>query len=112
MKVDLFRHWIPDLKQTENKNAYVARQCPFCQPTPHSKSFRINIKLKVFKCYQCGRSGKSFNKFVHYLKNRDIKRQKIYWKRRYYKKFGHRPIGITNDVYYGCQTYEETLLPF
>ena len=112
MDIDLFRHWIPDLKQTKNKSAFVAKQCPFCPITPHSKSFRINLKLKVFKCYQCGRSGKSFNKFVHYLKRRDVKRKIIFNKRRYFKKFGHRPKCITNDVYYGCQTYDESILPF
>ena len=81
MKVDLFRHWIPDLRQTKNKSAFVAKQCPFCPRTPHSKSFRINIKIKVWKCYQCGRGGKSFNDFVHFLKGRDIRRNKIFQKR-------------------------------
>lgn len=111
--IDIIRHWIPDLKQTKNKNAYTAKQCPFCPTIPNgSKSFRLNVKLKVFKCYQCGRSGKGINKFIHYLKGRDLKKQIIYNKRRYFKKFGCRPMCITNDVHYGCQTYEETLLPF
>ena len=95
MDVDLFRHWIPDLRQTKNKNAYVSKQCPFCDPTPSSKSFRVNTKLKVWKCYQCGKSGKDFNKFVHYL-----------------KRMGRQPIGISIEVYYGCLTEYESYAPF
>lgn len=108
MNVELFRHWIPDLKQTKNKSAYVAKQCPFCPRTPHSKSFRINTKLKVFKCYQCGRSGKSFNKFIHYLKKRDNRNREL----RHLKKIGRRPKCVPIDVYHGCETFYESQLPF
>jgi ribosomal protein L37AE/L43A len=104
MNIDLFRHWIPDLRQTKNKNAYVAKQCPFCPRTPHSKSFRINLKLKVWKCYQCGRGGKNFNKFVHYLKGRDYRRNSI----KYLKRIGRQPMSIPIVVQYGC----ESSLPF
>ena len=107
MKVDLFRHQVPDLKQTNNKNVYVSTQCPFCPKTPKSKSFRINLKLKVFKCYQCGRSGKSFNKFIHYLKKRDKSKQQMRL-----KKLGRHPMCIPNDVYHVCETYLDSLLPF
>jgi ribosomal protein L37AE/L43A len=108
MNVDLFRHWIPDLRLTRNKSAYVAKQCPVCPRTPHSKSFRINTKLKVWKCYQCGRSGKSFNKMIHYLKKRDTKRKEL----QYLKKIGRRPKCVPIDVHYGCETYYESTLPF
>jgi ribosomal protein L37AE/L43A len=108
MDIDLFRHWIPDLKQTKNKNAYVATQCPVCPSTPKSKSFRINIKLKVWKCYQCGRGGKSFNKMIHYIKKRDTRRNS----NRYLKKIGRFPVCIPIEVHYGCETYYESTLPF
>jgi ribosomal protein L37AE/L43A len=108
MNIELFRHWIPDLRQTKNKSAYVAKQCPVCPRTPHSKSFRINTKLKVWKCYQCGRSGKSFNKMIHYLKKRDTKRKEL----QYWKKIGRRPVCVPIDVHYGCETYYQSTLPF
>jgi len=110
MNLELFRHWLPDLRQTRNKNAYVAKQCSFCDPVTHSKSFRINLKLKVWKCYQCGRSGKSFNKFVNYMK----RKKNPYLEYKYKKKLGLLPInrGIPNDVQYGCATLYESALPF
>lgn len=111
MNVDLFRHWIPDLRQTKNKNAYVARQCPFCPPTPHSKSFRINTKLKVWKCYQCGRGGKDFNKFVHHLKYRGTFIHSWRYLNKQ-KKIGRFPVCIPIEVHYGCETYYESTLPF
>ena len=109
MNVDLFRHWIPDLRQTKNKNAYVARQCPVCPPNPKSKSFRINTKLKVWKCYQCGIGGKSFNKMLHFM----MKRNSGVHSKKYLKKIGRHPrIGISIEVYYGCGTYYDSTLPF
>lgn len=108
MKLSLFFHWIPDLRQTKNKNTYVAKQCPFCPRTPKSKSFRINLKLKVWKCYQCGRSGKSFDKFIHYLKKRDTRKREL----KYLKRIGRLPKCIPIDVYYGCETEYESNLPF
>ena len=109
MNVDLFRHWIPDLRQTKNKIAYVAKQCPFCPSTPHSKSFRVNTKLKVWKCYQCGRSGKDFNKFIHFLKKRSTSLHSL----KYLKRIGRQPrIGISIEVYYGCETFYDSQLPF
>ena len=112
MNVDLFRHWLPDLRQTKNKRAYVAKQCPFCPRTPHSKSFRINTKLKVWKCYQCGKSGNYFNKFVHYLKGRNSHGQFCRHSEKYLKRIGRHPIGISIEVHYGCETYYEATLPF
>ena len=108
MNVDLFRHWLPDLRQTQNKSAYVAKQCPICPRTPHSKSFRINTKLKVFKCYQCGRGGKDFNKMIHYLKKRDTSVHS----NKYLKKIGRRPVCVPIEVHYGCETFYESQLPF
>ncbi len=108
MNVDLFRHWIPDLRQTKNKSAYVAKQCPVCPRTPQSRSFRINTKLKVFKCYQCGRGGKDFNKMIHYLKKRDTSVHS----NKYLKKIGRRPVCVPIEVHYGCETFYESQLPF
>lgn len=112
MNIDLFRHWMPDLKQTKNHNAYVARQCLFCPPTPQSKSFRINTKLKVWKCYQCGKGGKDFNKFFHYLKNRNSHSSFHRHSAKYLKRIGRHPLGFSIEVYYGCETYQDSLLPF
>lgn len=108
MDVGLFKHWMPDLKGTTNKRVYVARQCPFCTPVPRSKSFRLNLKLKVWKCYQCGRGGKSFNKFIHYLKGRGG----VKFQNRYLKRIGRYPKCIPIGVYYGCETQRDSLLPF
>lgn len=118
MNVDIFRHWIPDLKQSKNKNAYTATQCPFCPKVPKSKSFRINLKLKVWKCFQCGRGGKNENKLIHYRKRQD-KWYNYNYQQKILKRIGHQPRfspllgkGFSIEVHYGCETLKETLLPF
>lgn len=108
MNIDLFKHWIPDLRQTKNKNAWVASKCPCCGFYTKSKSFRINTKLKVWKCFQCGRGGKTFGKFVHYLKKRDLLKLEI----KYLKKISRRPKVSLIEEHYGCSTYYESTLPF
>lgn len=67
----LFKHWIPDLKDTKNKSVFVAKQCPICdmEGIAHSrKAFRLNLKLGVFKCYVCGRGGITDKKLIRYIK--------------------------------------------
>lgn len=95
----LFKHWIPDLRQTKNKNAYVARQCPICdmEGTTHSKkAFRLNLKLRVFKCYMCGMGGVNDKTFIKYIKD--------------FKKMGHRLNPI--EMFMGCQNEIDSDLPF
>ena len=118
MNIDIIRHWIPDLKQTKNKNVFTATQCPFCDKTKKSKSFRVNLKLSVWKCYQCGRGGKTESKFINYRKRLN----KIYnykYELKILKKIGRKPRNsnlksryIPIEDYYGCQTYSDWLLPF
>lgn len=119
--LDIVRHWIPDLRQTSTKHAYVACQCPFCPKVTRSKSFRLNTKLKVWKCYQCGRSGKGSTSFTFYRKQRDIQRNakrtladmKRIGRHSAFVDFTFRNrIGIPIDVYHGCMTYYESILPF
>ena len=118
MNIDIIRHWIPDLKQTKNKNCYVAKQCPFCPKIPRSKSFRVNLKLKVWKCYQCGRYGKNENKFINYRKRLN-KNYNLIYSTKILKKIGRNPPaseltkrGISIEVYYGCDSYQDSNLPF
>lgn len=100
--INIIRHHIPSIKETSTKGVWVAKTCPFCYPTTKSNIFRVNLKLKVFKCYNCGRGGKDANKFIHH-----IKKQKIngYRAERYASK-------VSFEVQYGCETFEQSQLPF
>lgn len=102
--IDIIKHHIPELKQTSTKFVYVAKYCPFCKYSKtNSNIFRVNLKLKVFKCYNCGRSGKDVNKFIHLIKEQ---------KKNGYKIFRYKSKVRTFEVYYGCETYYESTLPF
>lgn len=96
MNVDLFRHWIPSLRQSKTKYVYLARSCYFCNEyrLGRNNSFRINTKLKVWKCYKCGIGGKDFNKFKYYMK--------------IFKKKGKHPLSISFEYKVGV----EEQLPF
>ena len=67
ISIDIVRHWLPDIRQTSTKHAYVAEMCHQCRilGRKSKRSFRLNLKLNVFKCYQCGSSGKSTKQFVN-----------------------------------------------
>lgn len=105
INVELIRHHIPDLHK-RSRFIYVARQCPFCVQYKHGQlKFRINTKLKVFKCYNCGRGGKDTNKFIHYLKCRDLTRNRTYYffhDKMRLKRMRRSPyLGVCIDVHYG-----------
>ena len=69
MNIDLFKHHIPNLKKTKTKFAYISSYCCFCNiEDVGSRIFRVNLKIKVFKCYNCGISGKKNESFIRLLK--------------------------------------------
>ena len=97
--VYIIKHWIPDLKQGRSKYVYTAKQCPQCPPVPKSKSFRLNTKIGVWKCYQCGNGGRNIKSFLNIVKPKKINRHLL-----------HKSILI--ESYYSCQTLYESELPF
>ena len=108
---DLIRHHIPSLKQSKTKYVWTAKTCPFCNPKTKSNSFRVNTKLRVFKCFQCGRGGRSTNSFVKQLKTSKIKGYYFYPQYGRFKRL--TKVRMTPfEIYYGCSTYQDTLLPF
>jgi len=104
--LDIIRHWIPELRTTKNKSAFVATQCPFCPVVPKSKSFRLNTKLKVWKCYQCGKGGRKIKSFLKHIRIKKFKEMG-------YTYQGNKRLDMTPiDVSSGCESYRDTLLPF
>lgn len=106
--IDIVRHWIPELRSTRNKAAFVATQCPFCPVVPKSKSFRLNTKLKVWKCYQCGKGGRNIKSFLRHVRIKKLKEMGYTYIFRDNKWISMTPI----DVSSGCESYKDTLLPF
>lgn len=102
MNICLIRHHVPSLKQTKTKFAYISSYCCFCKADTN-RIFRVNLKLKVFKCYNCGRSGKDMNKFFSLLKKQKINRYRV-------GQLEKAVFGF--DVYYGCDSEEQSKLPF
>lgn len=50
---------IINIKQSKHRNyIYTSKQCPFSDYFSNTPIFRYNIKLKVGKCYCCGKSFK------------------------------------------------------
>ena len=105
--IDVIRHWIPELKQSKTKHVFTAKTCPFCNPKTTSRSFRVNMKLYVFKCFQCGRGGKSVKSFIKQLKESKIIGYNFY-KAKHKTKYRMTPIELSS----GCETYYESQLPF
>lgn len=103
--IDIIRHWVPSLMQSKTKYVFTAKTCPFCNPTTKSKSFRVNLKLQVFKCFQCGRGGRSIKSFI-----KQLKESKKFG--RYSYRFNKKYRLIPNEVISGCETYNDSLLPF
>lgn len=68
--IELIRHHVPTIKNTKAKFIFISKWCCFCDEKLGGYIFRVNTKLKVFKCYNCGRSGKDFNRFKNHLKIR------------------------------------------
>lgn len=63
-------HWNPLLKQSKiNNNIWKSKYCPICEENSYSYIFRVNTKLKVYKCYNCGSSGKEVYNFTLQLKH-------------------------------------------
>lgn len=109
--LDIIRHHIPSLKQSKTKYVWTAKTCPFCHPTTKSNSFRVNMKLKVFKCFQCGRGGRSIKSFVRQLKTSKIIGYYFYPQFGNYKRL--KKVKMTPiEIYYGCETEHESTLPF
>lgn len=106
--LDIIRHWIPELKMTKNKSAFVATQCSFCPVVPKSKSFRLNTKLKVWKCYQCGKGGRKIKSFLKQVRIKKLKEMGYTYCSHSKKWIIMTPI----DVSSGCESYKDALLPF
>lgn len=112
--LELLFHWHPDLRQTSTKHVYVAPSCFFCNNRKGSnRSFRVNLKLGVFKCYKCGIGGKDRNKWVYYLKRGGKHTPQHGYIKTILsaRRLLIRPLNRI-EVYYGCETLEESLLPF
>lgn len=98
MKIDLFKHFIPQIKETKNKSVFISSYCPVCN-TDSGRIFRIHLKLKVFKCYNCGVSGKSIERFLKLIKISKINYLKS---QKWVREFEVQT----------CITKEDSLLPF
>jgi len=100
MNIYLIKHHIPSLIQTKTKYAYVSSYCCFCDINDiGSRIFRVNLKLKVFKCYNCGISGKNDNSFIRLLKISKI-------------KYLESAKAVSNFEVQLCKTKEVDSLPF
>lgn len=71
--LNIIRHWNPSIKQMSAKYVYTSDFCFICghHNKYNKRTFRVNTKLGVFKCYQCGSGGRSVESI-----QREIKRQK------------------------------------
>ncbi len=55
------KDFVPLIKRKEN---YVGR-CPFCKPiTTNNSHFILNDKKRLYKCFECGRSGSTASSFL------------------------------------------------
>lgn len=93
----IVKHHIPSLRQTPKKFVYVADYCCFCDYLSKHSIFRVNTKLKVFKCFNCGTGGKTTASFIYH--NRKIYGSSI-------RK------AASHEVYYGCLSKIDYTLPF
>jgi hypothetical protein len=94
----IIKHHIPSLRQKSKKFIYVADYCCFCDYLSKHCIFRLNTKLKVFKCFNCGTSGKTTASFIYHNRN---------------KTYGSSIQKATsNEVYYGCLREIDYTLPF
>lgn len=75
MDISLFLHHNPSLQMGKNKKVYKSNYCPICGyiSNDNFSFFRVNLKLKVFKCYQCGSGGRTVKSFVKQLKEYKVK---------------------------------------
>jgi len=113
MNIDIIRLWVPNIVK-KTRYVYVARYCPFCREGAHSEGniFRVNLKLKIFKCYNCGTGGKTIQDFAWKLKKLNEmgyipERRKCLLTGRVFR---HKVGDI--EVQKGCDEEYESLLPF
>jgi len=74
MDISLFLHHNPSLRQRKDKSVYVSNYCPLCGSISKSNYgfFRVNLRIKVFKCYHCGKGGRSAKSFMKQIKEYKI----------------------------------------
>ncbi|GGF69736.1 hypothetical protein GCM10011397_10870 [Wenyingzhuangia marina] len=119
MNISLFKHWIPSLeRQDKNHKIYRSKYCPICNESSSKFIFRVNVKLKVFKCFYCGSSGKEFNMLLHRLKYGKNTYVDRFWLSGCYSKSEINQIydeyiaSNKIDSYVKIQTETESNLPF
>jgi len=101
MDISLFLHHNPSLKQRKDKSVYVSNYCPLCGHISKSNFgfFRVNLRIKVFKCYQCGSGGGSIKSFIKQIKE--------------YKKNSLASLQRVSEFeIQKCLTFDESDLPF
>ena len=65
----LIRHFNPSIFKNKN-GVFLSKVCLFTNyVSKRNNIFRYNPKLKVAKCYHCGRSFKNINKMIHQIKS-------------------------------------------
>ena len=68
--VNFLKEIIPLEVSKNNKKVYHSKTCPFCKYTSKkSYIFQYQTKLKVGKCYYCGKSFKELNWLIAQLKD-------------------------------------------
>jgi hypothetical protein len=101
MDISLLLHHKPSLRQRKDKSICVGNYCPLCGHTSKSNFgfLRVNLRIKVFKCCQCGSGGRNIKSFIKQIKE--------------YKKNSLASLQRVSEFeIQKCPTFEESELPF